>query len=53
MSIARYYTVVSGDTLWAIAQRFYGNGSRYSEIAKANNIANPNVIHVGQKLLIP
>lgn len=49
----RYYTVVKGDTLWAIAQRFYGNGNRYPEIARANNISNPNIIHIGQKLLIP
>lgn len=50
---ARYYTVVSGDTLWGIAKRFYGNGNRYPEIASANNIANPNIIYIGQKLLIP
>ncbi len=49
----RYYTVAKGDTLWGIAKKFYGNGSRYQEIARANNIANANVIHVGQKLLIP
>lgn len=49
----RYYTVVRGDTLWSIAKRYYGNGSRYPEIAKANNIKNPDIIHVGQKLLIP
>lgn len=49
----RYHTVVKGDTLWAIAQKYYGNGSRYPEIARANNISNPNIINVGQKLLIP
>ena len=49
----RYYTVVKGDTLWAIAKRYYGDGNRYPEIARANNIANPNIIHIGQKLLIP
>ena len=48
-----YYTVVRGDTLWGIAKRFYGNGNRYPEIAKANNIANPDIIYVGQRLLIP
>ena len=48
-----YYTVVRGDTLWGIASKFYGNGSRYPEIAKANNISNPDLIHAGQKLLIP
>lgn len=52
-SSQRYYTVVKGDTLWGIAKRYYGNGSRYPEIARANNIANPDIIHIGQKLLIP
>ena len=52
-SSGRYYTVVKGDTLWAIAKRYYGDGNRYPEIARANNIANPNIIHIGQKLLIP
>lgn len=48
-----YYTVVRGDTLWGIAQKFYGNGNRYREIASANNISNPDKIYVGQNLLIP
>ena len=49
----KYYTVVKGDTLWGIAKRFYGNGNQYPKIAKANNITNPDIIHIGQKLLIP
>lgn len=52
-SSANYYTVQKGDTLWAIAKRYYGDGNKYPQIARANNIANPNIIHVGQKLLIP
>lgn len=52
-SSAKYHTVVKGDTLWAIAKKYYGDGNRYPEIARANNIANPNIISVGQKLLIP
>lgn len=47
------YTVVSGDTLWKIAQREYGNGAKYTVIADANGITNPNLIHVGQVLTIP
>ena len=43
------YTVKSGDTLWAIAQRY---GSTVSKIAADNNISNPNIIHVGQVLVI-
>jgi nucleoid-associated protein YgaU len=49
----RIYTVVSGDTLWAIAERFYGDGSQYPKIASANGIANPDLIMVGQELTIP
>jgi nucleoid-associated protein YgaU len=49
----RTYTVVSGDTLWAIAERFYGDGNRYQQIADASGIANPDLIHPGQVLTIP
>ena len=50
---ARTYTVVSGDTLWAIAERFYGDGSKYQQIADASGIANPDLIQPGQVLRIP
>jgi nucleoid-associated protein YgaU len=49
----RTYTVVGGDTLWAIAERFYGDGSKYPRIAEASGIANPDLIHPGQVLTIP
>ncbi|MCA9884533.1 MAG: LysM peptidoglycan-binding domain-containing protein [Anaerolineae bacterium] len=44
------YTVVYGDTLSRIAARF---GTTWQAIASANNIANPNLIYVGQQLVIP
>jgi nucleoid-associated protein YgaU len=47
------YTVQDGDTLWAIAERYYGDGSQYMKIATANGIANPDLINVGQQLVIP
>jgi LysM repeat protein len=47
------YTVQRGDTLSAIAKRFYGHASEYRRIAEANNIANPDLIHPGQQLVIP
>lgn len=50
---ARTYTVESGDTLWAIAERFYGDGSKYQVIADASGIPNPDLIHPGQVLTIP
>ena len=52
---ARTYTVQAGDTLGKIAQKFYEDGGRWNEIYEANKdqIADPNVIQVGQKLVIP
>ncbi|WP_144122349.1 LysM peptidoglycan-binding domain-containing protein [Catellatospora sichuanensis] len=49
----RTYKVKSGDTLWDIAAQYYGDGRQYMKIAKANNIANPNMINVGVVLKIP
>ena len=46
----------SGDTLWAIAKKFLGNGSRYTEIYEANKAiigSNPNLIYPGQVFTIP
>ena len=50
---ARTYTVVSGDTLWAIAERFYGDGSKYQMIADASGIPDPDLIQPGQVLTVP
>jgi LysM repeat protein len=50
------YTVVRGDTLWAIAKRFYGSGSKWSTIYESNRGvigSNPNLIKPGQVLVIP
>lgn len=50
------HTVKKGDTLWAIAKAFYGNGSRWPSIYEANRGViggNPNLIRPGQVLVIP
>lgn len=48
-----WYTVKKGDTLYSISKRFYGDPQKYKLIMEANGIENPNLIKVGQKLLIP
>ena len=50
-----YYVIQSGDTLWGIASKFLGNGSKYPEIFEANRevIEDPDKIFVGQKIRIP
>ena len=47
------YTVVKGDYLWNIAVRAYGDGYKWTEIAKVNNLANPNLIFSGNVLRLP
>ena len=44
-----YYTVVSGDTLSEIAVKY---NTTYQELARINRIPNPNLIYVGQKLIV-
>ena len=48
----RIHTVVHGDTLWVIAKKYLGNGSRYKEIVSLNGLKS-NVIYSGMKLKIP
>ena len=52
---AEFVLIQSGDTLWGVAERAYGNGARYQEIFEANRevIQNPDLIYPGQKIRIP
>ncbi len=47
------YVVKPGDDLWDIALRAYADGYKWTDIAKANNLANPDLIFSGNKLIIP
>ena len=47
------YQVQPGDTLSGIAQREYGDENLYPVIALQNHLADPDVIQVGQELLVP
>lgn len=46
------YTVKKNDTLWGIAAKLLGNGSRYKEIKTLNGLTS-DTIYTGQKLKIP
>lgn len=47
------YTIEKGDSLWKIAVRAYGDGYKWVEIAKVNNLSNPNLIYAGNVLTLP
>ena len=46
-------TVRRGDTLWDLANSYYQNPWKYPEIARRNNIANPDLILAGTEIFIP
>ena len=52
------HKVVKGDSLWDIAQKYYGNGSLYPKLKEANKTKYPslsknNVIYSNWELIIP
>jgi len=47
------YTVKAGDNLWQIAQTIYSSGYNWVDIARENNLKNPNLVYAGQELKIP
>jgi len=50
-----FYSIAKGDTLWAIASKFYDDGSKYTHIVEANLevIKNADLIYPGQMIRIP
>ncbi len=52
---AQYHDVIRGDTLSALAKKYYGNANKYPAIFEANQpmLTHPDKIYPGQKLRIP
>ena len=47
------YVVVAGDNLWDVAERLYGDGERWRDIAAANPGIDPGRLEVGATLNLP
>ncbi len=47
------YVVISGDTLWKIAENEYGSGYNWVDIARVNKLSNSDLIEKGMKLSLP
>lgn len=52
-SVRITYTIKEGDDLSKISQQVYGTDAYANDIAKANNIFDPNLLNAGVVLLIP
>ncbi|WP_101775283.1 peptidoglycan-binding protein LysM [Pasteurella oralis] len=50
-----FYVIQKGDTLWKIAEKTYGNGTKYTAIVEANKevIKDADKIFPGQKIRLP
>ena len=50
-----FYTVQSGDSLWKIASRHYGDGNKWNALFEANRevIKDPDLIYPGQQIRVP
>ncbi len=50
-----YYEIQKGDSLWKIADKFYGDGTKHTKIFADNRevIKDPDLIFPGQKIRIP
>ena len=47
------YTMKQGDTLWALASRYLGSGTRWKELAQLNGIKDEKKVPIGKKIKIP
>lgn len=51
-STDKIHTVVAGDTLWGISQKYLGCGVKWRKIYDYNNLSS-TILSVGQRLIIP
>jgi nucleoid-associated protein YgaU len=52
-SVTRYYEIERGDTLYTICREIYGDTSKVQQICDLNQIADPDDIRYGQKIILP
>ncbi|MBT1074734.1 LysM peptidoglycan-binding domain-containing protein [Geobacter grbiciae] len=51
--LVKRITIEKGDTLYGLSRKYSGKGTYFSQILLFNEIANPNLIYAGHKLLVP
>ncbi len=52
-TLPQKHQVARGENLWQIAERYYQSGYNWVDIARENKLTNPNLLLVGQELVIP
>lgn len=53
ISVPKEVTIKKGDTLWALAARYYQDGTQWKKIARANGIENERMLQLGSRIVIP
>jgi nucleoid-associated protein YgaU len=52
-TLPKSHTVAQGENLWTIAEKYYGSGYNWVDIASENNLSDADVISEGQTLTVP
>lgn len=52
-AIPNRYKVLAGDSLWKIAEKYYNDGYKWTEIAKVNKLTSPDSLSLGMDLVLP
>jgi nucleoid-associated protein YgaU len=52
-SLPAKHKVGAGETLWTIAEKYYGSGYNWVTLARENKLTNPDQIIIGQELSVP
>lgn len=53
ISVPKEVMIKKGDTLWALAARYYQDGTQWKKIARANGIENERMLQLGSRIVIP
>lgn len=51
--VTAYHVLRPGETLWFVAQVYYGDGNEFTKMLAANHLRKPEDVDVGQELVIP
>lgn len=51
--VNKTHKVAKGESLWMIAEEYYGDGFKWVDIATENKLANASIIETDQELIIP
>jgi len=53
VKLPTFHKVANGENLWQVAEKYYHSGYNWVDIARENKLADPDLVLIGEKLVIP